>query len=81
MAVADTLALHGVMQAPGGPQEDTDGGFNYGGWLLPYFDERLGAIMYEQMTTPHDLLLGRKFWLWDAACSIRVARNAPKFKE
>jgi len=48
------------MQAPGGPKEDTDGGFKYGGWVVPYFDERLGAIMHEQMTKPLDLLLGRR---------------------
>ena len=54
------VTLDGVMQAPGGPQEDTDGSFNYGGWLVPHFDERLGAIMNAQMTTPRDLLLGRK---------------------
>ena len=54
------VTLDGVMQAPGGPQEDTDGGFTYGGWVVPYFDERLGAIMSEQMTTPLDLLLGRR---------------------
>lgn len=48
------------MQAPGGPQEDTDGGFKYGGWGVPHFDERLGAIMNEQMTRPRDLLLGRR---------------------
>jgi dihydrofolate reductase len=54
------VSLDGVMQAPGGPQEDTDGGFKYGGWVVPHFDERLGAIMNEQMTTPRDLLLGRR---------------------
>ena len=54
------ITLDGVMQAPGGPQEDTDGGFKYGGWLVPHFDERLGQIMHEQMTRPRDLLLGRK---------------------
>jgi dihydrofolate reductase len=54
------VTLDGVMQAPGGPQEDTDGSFEYGGWVVPYFDERLGAIMDEQMTKPRDLLLGRK---------------------
>jgi dihydrofolate reductase len=54
------VTLDGVMQAPGGPQEDTEGGFRYGGWVVPFFDERLGAIMHEQMTKPRDLLLGRK---------------------
>lgn len=54
------VTLDGVMQAPGGPQEDTDGGFNYGGWVVPHFDERFGAIMHEQMTGTRALLLGRK---------------------
>lgn len=47
------------MQAPGGPEEDTSGGFKYGGWTFPYFDEFAGKIMEEQMK-PADLLLGRK---------------------
>lgn len=54
------VTLDGVMQAPGGPQEDNDGGFNYGGWIVPHFDERGGAIMQEQMTKTRALLLGRK---------------------
>ncbi len=54
------VTLDGVMQAPGGPQEDTDGGFEYGGWVVPYFDERLGAEMDKQMTRPSDLLLGSR---------------------
>ena len=54
------LTLDGVMQAPGGPNEDTSGGFKYGGWTVPYFDEYLGNIMAEQMSGPFDLLLGRK---------------------
>jgi dihydrofolate reductase len=54
------VTFDGVMQAPGGPHEDTDGGFEYGGWVVPYFDERLGQIMGEQMTGPRDLLLGRR---------------------
>jgi dihydrofolate reductase len=54
------VSLDGALQAPGGPQEDTDGGFQYGGWVVPYFDERLGAIMHEQMTRTRALLLGRK---------------------
>jgi dihydrofolate reductase len=60
LIVLTFVTLDGVMQAPGGPQEDTDGDFKYGGWLVPYFDERGGAIMNTQMTRPRDLLLGRR---------------------
>ena len=54
------ITLDGVMQAPGGPEEDTLGGFKYGGWTVPYFDDFLGEVMGEQMGQPFDLLLGRK---------------------
>ena len=54
------LTLDGVMQAPGGPTEDTSGNFTHGGWTVPYFDEFLGQVMTEQMGRPFDLLLGRK---------------------
>jgi dihydrofolate reductase len=54
------LTLDGVMQAPGGPEEDTSGDFKYGGWIVPYFDEFGGQVMAEQMGRPFDLLLGRK---------------------
>jgi len=49
----------GVMQAPGGPEEDKSGGFKYGGWIAPYFDDVAGKVMEKQMK-PADLLLGRK---------------------
>ena len=58
--VLSFISLDGVMQAPGGPQEDTSGGFKYGGWTFPYFDEFSGKIMGEQMKQPFNLLLGRK---------------------
>lgn len=54
------VSLDGVMQAPGGPEEDSSGGFTHGGWTVPYFDEALGNVMGEQMGQPFDLLLGRK---------------------
>jgi dihydrofolate reductase len=58
--VLSFVSLDGVMQAPGGPTEDTDGGFTQGGWTVPYFDEFLGQVMTGQMSQPFDLLLGRK---------------------
>lgn len=54
------VSLDGVMQAPGGPEEDTSGNFSLGGWTHPYFDEFLGSVMGEQMGGKFDLLLGRK---------------------
>ena len=57
--VLEFITLDGVMQAPGGPEEDTSGGFKYGGWTVPYFDEVAGKVMSEQMKGPFELLLGR----------------------
>jgi dihydrofolate reductase len=54
------VSLDGVMQAPGGPEEDPEGGFQYGGWTVPYFDDFLGEEMGRQLGRPFDLLLGRK---------------------
>lgn len=54
------MTLDGVMQAPGGPGEDTSGGFSYGGWAFPYFDDFMGQVMMVQMGHDYDLLLGRK---------------------
>lgn len=58
--VLEFMSLDGVMQAPGGPEEDTSGGFKYGGWTVPYFDDFSGKMMGEQMKEPYSLLLGRK---------------------
>jgi dihydrofolate reductase len=60
LVVSTFLTLDGVMQAPGGPGEDDSGGFAYGGWTVPYFDEHVGRFMAELMAPPFDLLLGRR---------------------
>ncbi|OOV45251.1 dihydrofolate reductase [Leptospira kirschneri serovar Pomona] len=57
--VSSFITLDGVMQAPGGPEEDTSGGFKFGGWTAPYHDEVSGKVMEKQMK-PADYLLGRK---------------------
>lgn len=54
------ITLDGVMQAPGGPEEDPSGGFQHGGWSVNYWDDRMGQIMDGFMSVPFDLLLGRK---------------------
>lgn len=60
LVVGTFLTLDGVMQAPGGPDEDRDGGFEHGGWLVPYFDEKFLRIMTEWTTQAGAFLLGRK---------------------
>jgi dihydrofolate reductase len=63
--VLEHISLDGVIQAPGGPDEDTSGGFAYGGWIAPYSDAILGTALRRQMNLPFDLLLGRKtFEIW-----------------
>lgn len=54
------VSLDGVMQAPGGPQEDPTGGFKYGGWTAAYWDDVTNTAMREVLSTPYDLILGRK---------------------
>lgn len=54
------MSLDGVIQSPGGEKEDTSGGFKYGGWTFPYFDDFSGKLMSKQMKPPFSLLLGRK---------------------
>ncbi len=59
------ITLDGVIQAGGGPEEDTSGGFAYGGWVAPYDDDVAGTVLNRQMNLPFDLLLGRKtFEIW-----------------
>src|SRR5271154_1485863 len=58
--VLEFVTLDGVIQSPGGPKEDTSGGFVYGGWQAPHRDAVSGAAMQKQMKAPADVLLGRK---------------------
>ncbi len=65
--VLEHISLDGVIQAPGGPEEDTSGGFVHGGWISSYSDEMLGTLLRRQMNLPFDLLLGRiTFEIWES---------------
>jgi dihydrofolate reductase len=83
LIAAAFVSLDGVMQAPGGPEEDPSGGFSHGGWTFPYFDEEGGQAMVELFSTPFDLLLGRKtyeifnaYWPYHGDNPIGAAFNA-----
>jgi len=86
LIVLTFITLDGVMQAPGGPEEDPTGSFSYGGWTVPYFDEFLGNVMGEQMGKPFDLLLGRKtyeifaaYWPFQTDPGAAGINNATKY--
>lgn len=65
VTVLSMISLDGVMQAPGGPDEDSSGGFKYGGWVAPFGDE-IGSKVMQKIMQPTDLLLGRKtFEIWE----------------
>jgi dihydrofolate reductase len=65
LTVLSMITLDGVMQAPGGPKEDTSGGFKYGGWVAPYSDKVYGKVVQKELKQPSDYLLGRKtFEIW-----------------
>lgn len=67
LVVGTFITMDGVMQAPGGPNEDRDGGFQHGGWLVPFLDEQFGASMDEWTKRAGALLLGRKTYEMFAA--------------
>lgn len=63
IVLSDFVSLDGVAQAPGGKQEDTDGGFAHGGWSMPYFDvEAMGDAVDETLRGTDALLFGRRTW-------------------
>ena len=68
VVVNQFMSLDGVVQAPGGAEEDTDGGFAHGGWSMPYFDpEIMGSAVSEGMSSAEALLFGRRTWQGMAA--------------
>lgn len=60
LIVSTFVTLDGVMQAPGGPEEDDSGAFRHGGWSVNYWDDRMGEVMGAAMSVPFDLVLGRR---------------------
>src|SRR5439155_59532 len=72
LVVGTFLTVDGVMQAPGGPDEDRDGGFEHGGWSVKYWDEMMGKLIIEQTLQSDALLLGRKTYEIFAAHWPRV---------
>ena len=62
LIIAEFITLDGVIQAPGGADEDTDGGFTHGGWTWPYWHDDIGKHFFEAMSESDALLLGRKTW-------------------
>lgn len=77
IVVGAFMSLDGVMQAPGGPEEDPIGGFKFGGWAAPYFDKTMEEAVGEMFAKPFDLLLGRKTWDIFAAHWPYVAADDP----
>ncbi len=71
------MTLDGVMQAPGGPDEDPSSGFRHGGWVAGYWDDFLGNVMGEQMRGPFDLLLGRRTYELFAAYWPHLGAEEP----
>lgn len=62
LIIAQFISLDGVIQAPGGADEDTDGGFTHGGWTIPYWHDAIGEHFFQYMSGADALLLGRKTW-------------------
>jgi dihydrofolate reductase len=88
LVVNTFTSLDGVMQAPGMPEEDREGGFDHGGWQVPYFDEESGEVMTETLAAFDAMLLGRKtyeifagYWPYAPADDPIAARlnEAPKY--
>jgi dihydrofolate reductase len=87
LIVQTFLTLDGVMQAPGGPGEDDDGGFAYGGWSVNYWDDQMGQVMDEATSRPFAMVLGRRTFdimaaFWPTApeeAGAKVFNDATKY--
>jgi dihydrofolate reductase len=87
LIVQTFLTLDGVMQAPGGPGEDDDGGFAHGGWSVRYWDDQMGEVMDEATSRPFAMVLGRRTYdimaaFWPHASEeegAKVFNDAPKY--
>src|SRR5690349_16571373 len=80
------LSVDGVMQGPGGPEEDPSGGFTSGGWAMPYVDAALGEVLHETVAGEFDLLLGRRtydifagYWPKQSGAVTRGFNKATKY--
>jgi hypothetical protein len=62
--ITEFISLDGVVQAPGGPKEDTDGGFRHGGWSMKYFDPEVMGATYDELSKQSDALLQGRWTLW-----------------
>ena len=77
LTVAAFISLDGVMQAPGGPEEDTSGGFRFGGWIVPYADQTTGQAVQDLFSQPFELLLGRRTYDIFAAYWPHASADSP----
>jgi dihydrofolate reductase len=77
IVVSEFVSLDGVIQAPGGADEDTDGGFAQGGWTHPYWHDDIGAHFFQAMSESDALLLGRKTWQGHAGAFEPMAEGDP----
>jgi dihydrofolate reductase len=77
LVVSEFITLDGVIQAPGGADEDTEGGFAHGGWTMPYWHDDIGAAFDEAMRETDAFLLGRKTWQIHGAAFEPMAEGDP----
>ena len=79
LIVAEFITMDGVIQAPGGAEEDTEGGFQHGGWTVPYWHDDIGAHFFQALTQADALLLGRKTWQMHGGAFEPMAAGDPFF--